>query len=284
MSWVVVAKKDFRDAVRARSLWVLSVLFVLAAGGTAYLYAEFIAGSGESVSALGLVGFLLSPVSLFVPVIALLVGYKAVAGERESGSLKLLLGLPHTRRDVVVGKVVGRTGVMVVPIVAGFAVAAVVGLALFTSFSVVDYVLFGVLTCAFALTWVAITVGVSSAVATSGRAAAASLGAWALFQFLWDVVVLLARWGATGFSEFPSLTERPPDWALFLQGLNPSAAYSNGALAFLDASALASVAPQLAQTGSEPFYLSNWFGLVVMAAWVVGPLALGYWRFEDADL
>jgi len=39
-------------------------------------------------------------------------GYMAVVGERRSGSIKILLGLPPNRADVVFGKLLGRMGVV----------------------------------------------------------------------------------------------------------------------------------------------------------------------------
>lgn len=37
MSWTVIAKKDFRDAIRSKALWALAVLFILFAGGFTYI-------------------------------------------------------------------------------------------------------------------------------------------------------------------------------------------------------------------------------------------------------
>jgi ABC-2 type transport system permease protein len=34
----------------------------------------------------------------------------------------------------------------------------------------------------------------------------------------------------------------------------------------------------------DPFYLQTWFVLVLVVAWTVLPVAVGYWRFDRADL
>ncbi|QGN07316.1 ABC transporter [Halorhabdus sp. CBA1104] len=109
MSTLAVAKKDFRDALRSRALWGLSALFVLLSVLIAYAFGEFTTEMGvEEQTAEGLAYFLASQIGLFVSVTAIVIAYKAIAGERESGSIKILLSLPHTRRDVLAGKVLGR--------------------------------------------------------------------------------------------------------------------------------------------------------------------------------
>ncbi|WP_175424132.1 ABC transporter permease subunit, partial [Haladaptatus sp. W1] len=40
----------------------------------------------------------------------------------------------------------------------------------------------------------------------------------------------------------------------------------------------------IGQNATVPFFLEKWFMLVILAAWLVVPLVLGYWRFERADL
>jgi len=144
MSALTVAKKDFRDAIRSRTLLALIVLFAIFTAGGAYV-STLIGGllsnanPAGSQSALDLIFALLTPASLLVPVIGLLAGYKAIAGERESGSLKFLLGLPHSRRDVVLGKVIGRAAVVTVAILIGFAVGIVAIYVLTDSLSPVNY-------------------------------------------------------------------------------------------------------------------------------------------------
>jgi ABC-2 type transport system permease protein len=273
MSWTVVAKKDFRDAVRAKSLWALTALFVLFAGGLAYAYgATDLAGVSEEVTAIGFIGFLQTAGAILVPVIGLLVGYKAVVGERASGSLKLLLGLPHSRLNAVLGKLVGRTLVVAVPIVVGYLAAGVLGVVLFDTFAFVDFFAFTLLTVAFGLAYISIAVGFSSAMASESRAAALAIGLWIMFQFGWSILILLLRWALNGFS-LP--TSNPPAWMALLSLATPNGGYNLATLMFT---------PGSITTGYDAFYLQDWFGLVILAFWVVVPIGLGYWRFSGADL
>lgn len=272
MSWVEVARKDFQDAVRYRVLWVLTVLFVLLVGGLSYAFVTLDA-LGNASDSLGFVVFLSGSSGLFVSITAILVGYKAVAGERESGTLKFMLGLPHTRRDVLVGKVVGRSAVLVAALLAGFVVAAVVLVALGASFAATEFVLFTLVTILFGAAFVTIAVSLSAMTATASRAAAAAIGLWILNQ-LWSALTLAVLVVANGMS----MPETPyPDWYHALAGLGPGAAYNNATAFFLPADTAS-------QIQSEVGGLPEWYGLVVLALWLLVPLALGMYRFGSVDL
>lgn len=271
MRWHVVAKKDFADAGRSRLLWALTALFVLLVGGLAYAFAAII-GGGEAGS-LGFIVFLQSVAGFFVAIAALLVAYKSIAGERESGTVSFLLGLPVTRRDVVLGKVIGRGGVLTVALLSGFAVAAAVLLALGGSFDVVQYLLFTLLSVFFGVTFVSVAVTLSSVTASTSRAAAAAIGFWIFDQF-WGTAMLVVLVVSNGL-RFPDAPF--PDWYHVLAGLGPSAAYGNAAGYFLP--------PEFAEQVQGQFGgLPTWYGLIVLAAWLTVPLALGIGRFQQLDL
>lgn len=272
MSSLVVGKKDFRDAARSRLLWALTGLFVLLVGGLAYAFTTVFASGGE-VGSSDFVVFLQGIASFFISITALLVAYKSIAGERETGTMSFLLGLPVSRRDVVLGKVIGRGAVLSVALLVGFVVAAVVLLAAGGSFDVVPFVLFTLLSVFYAVTFVGVAVSLSSITGESSRAAAAAIGFWVFDQF-WGTAVLVVLVAVNGFS----LPQPPyPDWFHALAGLSPSASYGNAAGYFLP--------PGLAEQVQGQFGgLPEWYGLVVLAAWLAIPLALGVARFRRLDL
>lgn len=275
MSVVTVAKKDFEDAIRSKVLLALATLFVLFAGGAAYIFAEVFSGANEALSAVGLLVFLLGPVGTLVPLTGLIVGYKAIVGERESGSLKFLLALPHTRRDVVLGKVFGRSGVLATAILSGFALAAIITVALYSSFSPGPFLGFTALTLLFGAVFVSVGVGISASTASSSKATAAVIGFFVLFEILWGFIPMLINYLLAG-SLFPQ--GPPPGWYQFLSNVSPSAAFSNAIKLVLPADA------GLTMPGQTSIFVEGWFGLLVLLGWALIPLALGYLRFERADL
>jgi len=279
MSWAAVAKKDFQDAVRSKALWGLSVVFLLFALATTYAYVEFpdmIATGGQS--GFGLAVYLSSIAGLFVSLAAILVAYKALAGERESGSIKLLLGLPHTRTDVVVGKVLGRTAVLGTPILVAFLVAGVyAGLSLET-FGAVDYLLFVLMTLVLAVAYVCIVTGISATTGSTSRSSTLAIGFFLLFELIWGAITTGIVWATNGF-ELPTTAAGFPDWVFIVNQLPPSSAYGTALYAVVPDAMGSSAAAQV-----DALYGTPWLGVFILAFWIVVPLAIGLQQFNGADL
>ncbi|WP_440007512.1 ABC transporter permease [Halomicrococcus sp. SG-WS-1] len=273
MSWAVVARKDFEDAARSKMLWAITVLFVLTTAGGMYAYDAM----NTNPSAADAINWLGTPASLIIPLAALVVAYLAIAGERESGSIKLLLGLPHTRGDVVFGKLVGRSVVVGVATVVAFVAGAAVLLLNYGTVPVVDFAVLGVLTLLFATAFVGIAIGFSSLAATRSRAMAGAIGLFFVFQLIWDFVPL----GVFYVVEGGLPTGELPPWFFLVQVLNPKNAYSTLSTLLINENATTQFEAVL---GEVPFYLDTWFLFVILLAWLVVPVALGYLRFRSVDL
>lgn len=272
MSWRVVAKKDVLDAVRTWRLGTTAVAFVLFFALPVYFGATGSAadagGDGPSFfSGTGAVLFL-------VPLAALMLSYDAVAGERESGSLKLLLGLPVTRRDVTVGLAVGRAVVVGTSAVVGIVAAALVFVAFGGTVSPVSLVAFLALVALLGAAYAGPAVAFSAAASTSNRAMATSVGFFLLTLLGWSSVPKLVLYVVNGFS-MPR--GAPPEWAVFLDRLSPVNAYRAARRGVVEAGGAWTPA-------GDAFYYADWFGVVVLAAWAVVPVALGYRRYRAADL
>ncbi|WP_276255219.1 ABC transporter permease subunit [Halomontanus rarus] len=285
---LLVARKDFEDAVRSKMLWSLMGLLVLVM--TLVYYVEAQVNDSTAVDSLLFLGQLLQ---IVVPVSALLVGYMAVVRERQSGSIKFLLGLPPTRRDVIFGKLIGRAGVIGLGIIASFGVAIVLSMVLFGSIPTAKLGAMAGLTVLLGLAFVGFSVGVSASVSTRGRAMALAIGLYLVFIAFWPLL--------TGglyhllYSEGPGVESEA--WYLLYNRLNPLQAYADAASASLggavadfsfvygirDPDARAMTAAERVG-GDVPFYLQDWFAIVILALWATVPVALGYLRFRSIDL
>ncbi|MFB6172007.1 MAG: ABC transporter permease subunit [Haloarculaceae archaeon] len=321
MSWVAVTKKDYRDAIRSPYFWGVTGGITLIVGIFLFQIVQRLLDVVAQAQQQGVqvqlttdlfvttlrVGF-----QVLVPVLAIVVAYTSIAGERDSGTLKLLLSLPNTRRDVLVGKLVGRSAVVATPILVAFAVGAVIFP--FSQFTFVPetYLAFAALTLLLGIVFVALALGVSAAVRSSRRAAVGSFGVFAYLVFLWN-----------GLSRnLPSLLARVFDMKqttqlrleVFLHLLNPMAAYhslvystsasdatvakarailitraggTSPAAQSQAASATAQVRAVLLQrvfTNGVPWYFSDPMVVVYLLLWLVVPLVLGYLLFERSDL
>ncbi|WP_137291173.1 ABC transporter permease [Natronorubrum halophilum] len=283
MSAITVAKKDFADAARSRKLMALTAVFALFTFGGAFLaswvgdlFAEM-EGEGAQTT-IDLVVALQTPASYLVPIIALILGYAAIAGERESGSLKFLLGLPHTRRDVVLGKILGRSAVVAVSILIGFGVGLIGLFAFVGSVSIVDYLLFTLVTILFGFVYICIAVGLSSMTRSTTKAGA---GAFGLIVFLWFVWGVLAM-GVLYLVEGELWMESYPDWYISLLSLSPDAAYGS-AIAAVFGEGQFTIASAYG-VENPPLLAEPWFGFVVLAVWALVPLGIGIVLFNRADL
>jgi ABC-2 type transport system permease protein len=277
MSVTVVAKKEFRDAVRSRLLLVLIAVFTLFTLGGAVLVSQVgeLFGLGEEVGMLGVILALQTPASVLVPLIALVVSYRSIAGERESGSVKYLLGLPHARRDVVLGKVLGRTGVVSVAILVGFGVGIVAIVALIGSFDPAAYLGFTLVTVLLGLVWVSIGVGASSMTRSPTRAGILGFGFLLLFWILWDFVGLALLYATDSLD---TTGESIPEWYALFSAIPPGSAYG------LVGSALLPSEAGFEAAGELSLFLSPAFGAFVLLFWIVVPLGIGLLVFERSDL
>jgi ABC-2 type transport system permease protein len=284
MSTLAVAKKDFGDGIRSRVLLGLVALFAVFVAGAAYFFTEISppmeAAPGGNPDAAAVIISLLVPTYILLPVIGTMVGYKAISGERESGSLKFLLGLPHTRRDVVFGKLLGRSGLVAVAVVAGFAVGGVALYALTDAFPLGDYAALTGTAVLLGATFVSIAIAFSSAARSSTVATGGAITLVLLFLFLWQVLLTLVRFAAEELSLIEASASQPPEWFLFFQNLNPTIAFQSAAAALIDTEG--GGPPSV--LSDPPFYLEEWFGFVILGFWLVVPIGLAFLRFRGTDL
>ena len=290
MTWLAVAKKDFRDAVQSRALWALVGVFVVVSVLSAYAYVEVpeMFGSPTGATFAGLVFFTTGLISLFVPIAAIVVCHKSVAGERELGSIKLLLSLPTTRANVFAGKVLGRAAVLAAGLGVGLVVGLGFGSVLLGDLEVVSLVVFVLVTLAFAGVYAAIVVGISATTGSTARATTLALGFFVVFELLWDAIPFGIVYVVSGFT-LPAPAEFP-DWVFVITQLSPSAAYFSTTIALLPGLAeAAGAAPEAGagvevNGGADAFYVTPELGILALAFWLVVSLAVGYYRFEGADL
>lgn len=298
MSVRLVLRKDLEDVVRSKMLWAILAMFVFlmgviavgAAGGGAFEEAE-------AVDMLPL--FVNLGAGLLVPVAAIFVGYLSIAGERQSGSLRMLFGLGHGRDDVFVGKLLSRTGAILAVTAVSLAVTAALMLGTFGEVPLGTFAAFAALTVLLAVALTAIAVGVSASTGSRYRAMGGSIGAYLLFVLFWYPIVAGLHYVVEG--------SRPgyevPAWYLGLQLLNPVEAYRQAVMMLTDRTAFVlvgweNVVADLGEAGAEPgalaaservageapFYLSEPFAALVLVAWIALAAGVGYWQFQRSDL
>jgi ABC-2 type transport system permease protein len=255
MSTLLVARKEFQDALRSRTLVIVAGLFT--AFLAFYIYFTFAMQTpGQPAE----VADLYLAVASVVAVVGTLLGYNTIVSERASGSLKVLLGAPLTRRDIVVGKFLGRAAVVAVTVFIGFAVVvAHYAVLVESSPAFTAYARLGSKMVVLGVVFVAIAIAFSAALRSTTVATWGAIGLAILFAFVWDTVLLMIE-----ASVVPPESS-VPNWLALFRRLDPKYAF-------------------MTVSGPAPFYLDPWFGIVILGGWIVVPLGLGYLRFERGDL
>lgn len=279
MSLAAVVRKEFHSAVRSRTLHAVTLLFGLFVGGLAalrFVPPIFRAEATAPPSTLALLNSMKQPTMLFVPLVGLALGYAAVVGERERGSHRLLLGLPNTRLEVLVGKFLGRTAVVAVAVLATYSLAAVLALATYDRFDVVAFASYALLSLWLAAVYVAIGTALSARASSQPAALAGAAGLYGLFMVGWDLAMVGLQYATVG-EELPP--GGLPEWITFVAMVNPSTAFSEAASAVVPGHDQLTRFPE-----PDAVFLQHWVGFPLLALWVVLPLAAGYRAFARGDL
>lgn len=203
----IIATKEFRDRIRNR--WVLAVAAVFT------VFALVIAYFGAAQQ--GAVGFhsidvtiasLVSLVIYLIPLIALILGFDAIVGERERGSLDLLLSMPITRLELLLGKYLGLAAALTTSTVIGF---GVVGILLSTQMplaSLFHYLGFMASSILLGMAFLALAILLSTLASDRTRASGAAISLWFFFVLVFDLLILgalVASGGEYGGQIFPYL-------------------------------------------------------------------------------
>lgn len=261
MSIRVIAKRTVLDPYRTRGLWVVLGVFGLLFGLSVYLQVR---------RDIGLSTLLVSTVYVFVPLVVIACNYDTIAGRRQ-GSLRVMLSHPHSRREVVLGTAIGRSLVTVVIVSFGFLVASAVYLA-YDGVPAIEPLLRGWLAALLlGVMMTGLAVGISAGARTSNRAGLLSFFAFLLFFIFWRQIVL--RLYALLDTYFAFSAASRPEWVDLLLWMNPLQGY------------FAVIGELTHRTrGVDGFYATEWFGILVLLAWIVLPLLIGSWRFGRSDL
>lgn len=273
MSWRAVARNDFRGALATRGVWTLTAGLLALLAGVGYAVPR-LAGSSEVAFTVYL-DILVAVVIPLFPLIGLVLGYRSIVAGRESGTVTLALSLPNSRRDLVVGKFVGRATALAGSLAVAGVVAAGYLRFIYRDFAAGDYLLVLLFTFGYTLAFFGISVGLSTGVASPRRVIGAAFGAYALLAMLWgtliDAVILVL------FRFRPPM--ETPTWAEFAKFVEPGASVS-----YLFATELGvGTAPPEAVVGTEPF-VSTAGALTALIGWIALPAVLGYARFRRGEL
>jgi Cu-processing system permease protein len=261
--------KELKDAVANR--WLLMYAIVLAALGTAAAATGIGSSSGLALQAYGrTTATLMNLCLLLSPLVAVLMGASAIAGERDRGTLEHLLAQPLTRSALVLAKHAGLLIALTTATCAGFLPAGLM-IAWYAGPAVLgNYLLFPGIAALVGASMLGVGLLISVSSRTAVQAQGAGVFVWFGFVLLYDLVLMgvLAAGGMPVQLLGLSLAANPVDAArvLGVLSLEPDLHLLGPAGAYLTA--------RLSRTGAA------WLLLGSLGLWAIAPLGLALLKFR----
>ncbi len=268
-----ISKKELLDNVRNKWIIILTIIFASLTLVVSYFGSIFTDGWQD----LGItIQGMMSLVQLLIPIIALMLGYSAIIGEIEKGSMSSLLSLPVTRLEILLGKFIGLGSLLAITIIIGFGLAGIV-----IGFNVSDvdylgYIIFIFATILIGLVFLALALFLSTLFNKRSTAMGGAIFLWFFFNIILPIVfvgILAAS------SDIINIINNAPDWYHILNLFNPLQVYSFlvtlnvGAALSFDTISIA-----------YPEYYSNILMTIILLSWIICFMILSYWRFNKRDI
>ncbi len=270
MEWTQIftlAAKEFRD--RIRNKWILAIALVFTTFSLVITY--FGAAQQGQIGIKSIEVTITSLVSLviyLIPLIALLLGFDAIVGERERGSLDLLLTQPITRLELLFGKYLGLAAAFTLSTVTGFALVAVLVFQRYQWDGFIHYLGFVFSSVLLGLAFLSLAMLISVIARERTRASGMAIALWFFFVLVFDLILLGALVGTAD--------QHTGDLFVYLLLLNPADIYR-----ILNIFSLDDVRSMYGLVSIIPTALAKpWVMHTVMASWIITPLALARWRFK----
>ena len=266
-----IAKKEFLDSIR--DSWILAVAGIFAIISIAISYFGM-SSRGQT----GLQNFeititsLMSLVIYLIPLIALLLGYSAISGEREQGSLALLLSQPLTRGEVIVGKFSGLALALTSASLFGFGAAGLLIMWRVGSDGWLHYVYFLISSIALGLVFLSLGLLISVLSTKKASSAVGAIFLWFFLTFIYDLMLL-------GFLMVTS-KKMNVGWLASLLVLNPGDVFRLANLLHLETLKVTMGLVHLV----SPKFMNGGILTLIFIAWIVIPLMISVLVFREQDI
>lgn len=262
-----LAGKEFRDRLRNR--WVLAVALVFTAFSLAITYFGSAAQGVVGPRSIELtIASLVSLVIYLIPLIALLLGFDAIVGERERGSLDLLLAHPLTRLELLLGKYLGLAAALSLSTLIGFALVGVLLWQRFGQAGLYHYSGFVLSSVLLGLAFLSLAMLISVLARDRTRASGLAISLWFVLVLVFDLALmglLVASQGQVGGEALA-----------YVLLLNPADLFRIlNVFALDDVRRLYGLAAVVPPSLGQPWLLAT-----AMLGWILAPLAIASWRFK----
>ncbi|MBS7640510.1 MAG: ABC transporter permease subunit [Candidatus Bathyarchaeia archaeon] len=203
----VIASKEFSDIIRSKRFIILLSIFALlmiAAVASTYISAT----QGIAAPTAMPRGFLLSVASnltsmmaYFAPILGIVLGVDAVSGEREKGTLKMVLAQPVFRDTFINGKFLGTVAAISLAVCIAFLVnvgGSIIALGITpTGDDAARLFLFLIISIIYAVAYYGIAILISTVSKKTTVSVIASIMIWAVFTFILPIIATMVVFSIT---------------------------------------------------------------------------------------
>jgi len=275
---VSIAKKEIMDNIRNKWIILVASMFAILTLVVSYFGSLGTSGwqnLGMTISGMTELG------SFLISIVAFMLGYAAIIGEIERGSMSALLSLSASRFEIVVGKWLGLGAVLCFTILVGYGIAGLLIALNVSNVDILKYLAFIGLTMLFGLVFLTVAICFSTIFAKRSTALGGAIFLWFLFNIILPIVLVGLLMTTIDFTQITmASTITVPDWYFVLNLFNPISVYST--LITL------AIAPVQTSTGSglipNPSWYSTGLLLGVLVVWVIVFFTLSVWRFQRKDI
>lgn len=266
----ILARKEVSDGLRNR--WILGNILLLGFLALSLALLGSTPGGSTKSTALGLIIVNLASLSVYLlPLLGLLLSFDALVGERESGTLALLLSYRVRAWQIVLGKLFGHSVILALALLIGYGGAGVLLAVSHGAAPTEVWAYLRLLASSLLLGMVFLGLGylLSASVRERATAVAGALGIWFVLVVLYDMILL----GVLIIGQGRNLSEQSLNYLLLV---NPTDAYRMFNLATAEsAGALTGLVATFSESG-QPVLLLLGFWLVSTVASTI----LLMWRRE----
>ncbi|ELZ21770.1 hypothetical protein C475_18526 [Halosimplex carlsbadense 2-9-1] len=284
MTWRTVMSDDLLGVRRSRLGQGVAATVFLVTAGIAILVAlaDFWSPGSQPPSFDTIMLLIGSMLSLILPFIAMLGSYGAIIGERESGSVRFLLGLPNSRFDAYLGKYLSRSLLLSAATALGLLVVAAVGFGILRQPDAVAFLLFAVATLAFGLLFVGVGLALSAVLDSETQVTTGIISTYVLFRGLW----LVMQWAGLYLTRPDGeLGLRPyPEWYFYLGRLDPLNAYVKVVNVLFNEDQFHPLITNPQAGELDYLAVSEWYAVAALAVWLVVVPVVGYLLFVNKDV
>lgn len=272
-----IAKKEVMDNIRNKWIILITVLFASLTLLVSYAGSYFSEGWQDlTLTVVGMSGL----VQFLISIIGLMLGYAAVIGEIERGSMESLLSLPAIRLEILLGKLLGLGTVLTTTILIGFGIAGIVIGINVPDVNYGEYLIFIGASIIIGLVFLSLGLFLSCIFKKRSTAMGGAIFVWFLFSIIWGFISGALLILTTSLKDIQSLNF--PDWYFGVQSINPLQAYSM--LVSINVGAGSPSQQDIGSIPGYPSFITNEFLITVLILWLIVCISIAIWRFNKKDI